>query len=377
MNQKKIAVLPGDGIGPEVTKAAVEVLKSVCASQGIEIETEEYLFGGCSIDKAGVPVTDEVIKLCKESDAVLLGAVGGPVWDNVPADKRPEAGLLRLRKELGVFANLRPVKVYKALLDASSLKPEIIENTDILIVRELTGGIYFGEPRRTWDENEDTIAVDTMRYSKPEIVRVAEKAFLSAEQRSSRVCSVDKSNILDCSRLWRNTVAEMSGDWPTVELSHMLVDNCAMQLVRNPGQFDVILTGNLFGDILSDEAAMLTGSIGMLPSASLGEGIGLYEPVHGSAPDIAGQDKANPLAAIASAAMLCRYSLKLEKTAQSIEKAIEKVLEEGYRTGDIYTGKKDESLVTTSEMYKSVLKFLNQSDEQKISNHKFRTPDLT
>ncbi len=377
MNQKKIAVLPGDGIGPEVTKAAVEVLKSVCASQGIEIETEEYLFGGCSIDKAGVPVTDEVIKSCKESDAVLLGAVGGPAWDNVPADKRPEAGLLRLRKELGVFANLRPVKVYKALLDASSLKPEIIENTDILIVRELTGGIYFGEPRRTWDENEDTIAVDTMRYSKPEIVRVAEKAFLSAEQRSSRVCSVDKSNILDCSRLWRNTVAEMSGDWPTVELSHMLVDNCAMQLVRNPGQFDLILTGNLFGDILSDEAAMLTGSIGMLPSASLGEGIGLYEPVHGSAPDIAGQDKANPLAAIASAAMLCRYSLKLEKAAQSIEKAVEKVLEEGYRTGDIYTGKKDESLVTTSEMYKSVLKFLNQSDEQKISNQKFRTPDLT
>jgi 3-isopropylmalate dehydrogenase len=377
MNQKKIAVLPGDGIGPEVTKAAVEVLKSVCASQGIEIETEEYLFGGCSIDKAGVPVTDDVIESCKESDAVLLGAVGGPAWDNVPADKRPEAGLLRLRKELGVFANLRPVKVYKALLDASSLKPEIIENTDILIVRELTGGIYFGEPRRTWDENEDTIAVDTMRYSKPEIVRVAEKAFLSAEQRSSRVCSVDKSNILDCSRLWRNTVAEMSGDWPTVELSHMLVDNCAMQLVRNPGQFDLILTGNLFGDILSDEAAMLTGSIGMLPSASLGEGIGLYEPVHGSAPDIAGQDKANPLAAIASAAMLCRYSLKLEKAAQSIEKAIEKVLEEGYRTGDIYTGKKDESLVTTSEMYKSVLKFLNQSDEQKISNQKFRTPDLT
>ena len=371
MNQKKIAVLPGDGIGPEVTKAAVEILKSACASHGIEIETEEFLFGGCSIDKAGVPVTDDVIESCKESDAVLLGAVGGPAWDDDPPDKRPEARLLRLRKELGVFANLRPIKVYNALMNASSLKPEIIENTDILIVRELTGGIYFGQPRRTWEEKGDTIAVDTMRYTKSEIIRVAEKAFLSAEQRSSRVCSVDKSNILDCSRLWKKTVTELSGDWPTVGLSHMLVDNCAMQLVRNPKQFDVILSGNLFGDILSDEAAMLTGSIGMLPSASLGEGIGLYEPVHGSAPDIAGQDKANPLAAIASAAMLCRYSLKLEKAAQSIEKAVEKVLEEGYRTGDIYTGKKDESQVTTSEMNRLVLKFLNQSEEQKINNHKF------
>jgi len=362
MNQKKIAVLPGDGIGPEVTKAAVDVLKTACQYHGIEIKSKDYLFGGISIDETGEPATDDVIEFCKQSDAVLLGAVGGPAWDHVEPGKRPEAGLLRLRKELGVFANLRPIKVYKALTEASSLKPEVIENTDILIVRELTGGIYFGEPRRTWEENGDVVAADTMRYSKSEIIRVAEKAFLSAEQRNGRVCSVDKSNILDCSRLWRKTVKEVSDDWPSVDLSHMLVDNCAMQLVRNPQQFDVILTGNLFGDILSDEAAMLTGSIGMLPSASLGEGIGLYEPVHGSAPDIAGQDKANPLAAIASAAMLCRYSLKLEKAAQSIENAIERVLNGGYRTHDIYTGKKGETLVQTSEIIELFTGFLNQAE---------------
>jgi len=360
MNKKHIAVLPGDGIGPEVTAIAVEVLKEACSHYGIEIKTEEYLFGGCSFDEYGSPVTEDMLEACKSSDAVLLGAVGGPKWDNVEKEKRPESGLLKLRKYLGVYANFRPIKIYKALLNTSSLKPEIIESTDILIVRELTGGIYFGEPRKTIKTERGATATDTMEYSENEIVRVAEKAFLAAEQRSNRVCSVDKSNILDCSRLWRKTVTEMSGDWKSVKLSHMLVDNCAMQLVRNPKQFDVILTGNLFGDILSDEAAMLTGSIGMLPSASIGDGIGLYEPVHGSAPDITGRNKANPLAAIASAAMLCRHSLKLEKAAQSIENAIETVLEAGYRTPDIYTGSKDEVLTGTSETGNLILQNLNK-----------------
>ncbi len=362
MNKIKLAVLPGDGIGPEVTKIAVDVIKKTCKSHGFDIEAENYLFGGVSYDHSGEPVTDQTLNACKQADAVLLGAVGGPKWDDVPKEKRPEAALLKLRKELGVFANLRPIKVYSQLLHASTLKPDVIEGTDILIIRELTGGIYFGEPRNTKEENGDTIATDTMTYSKSEIIRVAEKAFLAAEQRKRNVCSVDKSNILDCSRLWRKTVSEVSRDWNTVELNHMLVDNCAMQLIRNPKQFDVILTGNLFGDILSDEAAMLTGSIGMLPSASIGEGIGLYEPVHGSAPDIAGEDKANPLAAIASAAMLCRHSLKLEKAAQSIENAIEKVLSSGFRTADIFTNPKDEILVGTHEMGEIIMQNLNKTE---------------
>jgi len=360
MNKKNIAILPGDGIGPEVTTIAIEILKETCSHFGFEIETDNFLFGGCSYEKFGEPVTEDTLEACKESDAVMLGAVGGPQWDNLEKEKRPESGLLKLRKTLGVYANFRPIKVYKSLLNASSLKSGIIEDTDILIVRELTGGIYFGEPRQTIKTDQGITATDTMTYSENEIFRVAEKAFLAAEQRNNRVCSVDKSNILDCSRLWRNTVTEMSRDWKAVELSHMLVDNCAMQLVRNPKQFDVILTGNLFGDILSDEAAMLTGSIGMLPSASIGDGIGLYEPVHGSAPDIAGQNKANPLAAIASAAMLCRHSLKLEKAAQSIENAIEKVLEAGYRTPDIFSGSKDETLVGTSETGELILQNLNK-----------------
>ncbi|HMB96907.1 MAG TPA: 3-isopropylmalate dehydrogenase [Balneolaceae bacterium] len=374
MNKKRIAVLPGDGIGPEVTTIAVDVLKEACSHYGFEIESVEYLFGGCSYDKHGEPVTDETLEACKSSDAVLLGAVGGRKWDNLDKEKRPESGLLKLRKYLGVYANFRPIKIYKALLNASSLKPEIIEGTDILIVRELTGGIYFGEPRKTTQTDHGAIAIDTMEYSENEIFRIAEKAFLAAEQRSNRICSVDKSNILDCSRLWRQTVTKMSEEWKSVELSHMLVDNCAMQLVRNPKQFDVILTGNLFGDILSDEAAMLTGSIGMLPSASIGDGIGLYEPVHGSAPDIAGQDKANPLAAIASAAMLCRHSLKLEKAAQSIENAIEKVLDAGYRTSDIYTGAKDEVLSGTTETGKLILENLNKIETRV---HSYKTKAAT
>jgi len=374
MNKKRIAVLPGDGIGPEVTTIAVDVLKEACSHYGFEIESAEYLFGGCSFDKHGEPVTDETLEACKSSDAVLLGAVGGRKWDNIDKEKRPESGLLKLRKYLGVYANFRPIKIYKALLNASSLKPEKIEGTDILIVRELTGGIYFGEPRKTTQTDLGAIAIDTMEYSENEIFRIAEKAFLAAEQRSNRICSVDKSNILDCSRLWRQTVTKMSEEWKSVELSHMLVDNCAMQLVRNPKQFDVILTGNLFGDILSDEAAMLTGSIGMLPSASIGDGIGLYEPVHGSAPDIAGQDKANPLAAIASAAMLCRHSLKLEKAAQSIENAIEKVLDAGYRTSDIYTGAKDEVLSGTTETGKLILENLNKIETRV---HSYKTKAAT
>ena len=358
MTTKNIAVLPGDGIGTEVTSVAVSILKAACAAYDVEIETEEYLFGGCSYEENGIPVTDETLDACLASDAVLLGAVGGPKWDYVASENRPEAGLLKLRKTLGTFTNLRPIKIYSALMGASSLKPEILEGTDILIVRELTGGIYFGKPRHTKEVNGDIVATDAMIYSKSEILRVARKAFEAAQKRNGRVCSVDKSNILDTSRLWRKTVSELAGDYPEVELSHMLVDNCAMQLVRNPKQFDVILTGNMFGDILSDEASMLTGSIGMLPSASIGDNTGLYEPVHGSAPDIAGQNKANPLAAIASAAMLCRYSLDLPEAADQIETAIDHILSDGFRSGDIYSGSDNEKLIGTDEMGRQVEKML-------------------
>lgn len=359
MTNKQIAVLPGDGIGTEVTSVAVEVIKKVCSTHNVEIETEEYLFGGCSYDENGVPVTDETLEACLNSDAVLLGAVGGPQWDNIASEHRPEAGLLKLRKTLGTYTNLRPIKIYSALMSASSLKPEVLEGTDILIVRELTGGIYFGKPRHTKEVDDDVVATDAMVYSKSEIERVARKAFEAARKRDGQLCSVDKSNILDTSRLWRKTVSKLAAEYPDVELSHMLVDNCAMQLVRYPKQFDVILTGNMFGDILSDEASMLTGSIGMLPSASIGDKTGLYEPVHGSAPDIAGENKANPLAAIASAAMLCRYSLDLEEAATQIEDAIDRVLASGYRSGDIYSGTDDEQLVGTIEMGEKVLEELS------------------
>lgn len=355
MTKKRIAVLPGDGIGTEVTSVAVEVLKRACEAHDVEIETESFLFGGCSFDEYGEPVTDETLEACLNSDAVLLGAVGGPQYDNLPKQHRPEAALLKLRKTLSTYTNLRPIKIYPALMASSSLKPEILEGTDILIVRELTGGIYFGQPRHTKEIDGDVVATDSMVYSRSEIERVARQAFEAARKRNGHVCSVDKSNILDTSRLWRKTVTELAPEYPDVELSHMLVDNCAMQLVRNPGQFDVILTGNLFGDILSDEASMLTGSIGMLPSASVGDKTGLYEPVHGSAPDIAGENKANPLAAIASAAMLCRYSLELEKAASEIEDAIDRVLAAGFRSGDIYSGLDEETLIGTDEMGANVL----------------------
>jgi 3-isopropylmalate dehydrogenase len=360
MTKKTIITLPGDGIGPEVTKVAVDVLKTACRAFDVEIETIERNFGGIGYDRDGEPVTDETIELCKKYKFVLLGAVGGPAWDNLSANKRPEAALLKLRKELGVYANLRPIQVYPALAGASTLKEEIISGTDILIMRELTGGIYFGEPRFTAEEDGDPYAVDTMKYSRSEVRRIARKAFEAARLRDKRVCSVDKANVLESSRMWRKSVIELSEEYPDVELTHMLVDNCAMQLIRNPKQFDVMVTGNLFGDILSDEAAMLTGSIGMLPSASLGDGNGLYEPVHGSAPDIAGQGAANPLAAVASAALLCRYSLDMEQAARNIESAIQTVLEEGFRTADLFTGEPGTQKAGTQEISERLLKILDE-----------------
>ena len=356
---KEIAVLPGDGIGPEVTREAVNILQTVGKRHGYKLKTRTFEFGGASIDRYGRPLTDETLEACKNVPAVLLGAVGGPKWDNQPKGKRPEDGLLKIRKELDLFANLRPIKVYKPLIHASSLKNEIVEGVDIMILRELTGGIYFGRPRLTEQIEGGERAVDTMEYTTDEIARISHKAFQMATQRRKKVSSVDKANILDSSRLWRKTVEDCAVQWPEIELEHVLVDNCAMQLVRFPKQFDVILTENLFGDILSDEAAMITGSIGMLPSASIGDRYALYEPVHGSAPDIAGEDKANPLASIASAAMLCRYSLEMEEAAMEIEEAIQTTLEDGFRTPDIYTKSPKEYLVSTSEMGSAILKHLN------------------
>ena len=360
MKEKTIITLPGDGIGPEVTEVAVTVLKETCSAYDVEINTIERNFGGIGYDRDGEPVTEETLELCKKHKFVLLGAVGGPRWDDLTSDKRPEAALLKLRKELGVYANLRPIQVYPSLAGASTLKKEIISGTDILIMRELTGGIYFGEPRKTSEENGDPFSVDTMKYSRSEVQRIARKAFEAAGLRDKRVCSVDKANVLESSRMWRKSVIEVSEEFPDVELSHMLVDNCAMQLVRDPKQFDVMVTGNLFGDILSDEAAMLSGSIGMLPSASLGETNGLYEPVHGSAPDIAGKDMANPLAAVASAALLCRYSFGMEDAAKKIESSIDTVLKEGYRTADLFSDEPGTQKVGTKMMGEQLLHVLRK-----------------
>ncbi|MEX0770647.1 MAG: 3-isopropylmalate dehydrogenase [Balneolaceae bacterium] len=369
MKHFNIVTLPGDGIGPEVTSAAVRILESVCGKYDVSLEISEHKIGGVSYETFGTPITEEALEDCKKSDGVLLGAVGGPKWDTLDKDLRPEAALLRLRKELGVYANLRPVFVHKVLRSASSLKEHVLEGVNILIVRELTGGIYFGRPRYTQEEDGITFSVDTLRYSVPEIERVAHKAFEAAAKRSSKICSVDKANVLESSRLWRKTVNRVAGDYPEITLEHMLVDNCAMQLVRHPKQFDVILTGNLFGDILSDEAAMLTGSIGMLPSASLGDGIGLYEPVHGSAPDIAGQNIANPLAAIASVALMCRYSLGLEEAAEEIESAISEFLAAGYRTADIFSQQnKNETLLGTRETGERIHEILHQKQEPTLKD---------
>jgi len=362
MNTKKIVVLPGDGIGVEVTREAVSTMKAAGEEHGFTFETEEYQIGGAGIDSYGKPINEEILTACKNADAVLLGAVGGPKWDNVPDEIRPESALLSLRKELGLFTNLRPVKVYEALSDASSLKKEIVSGIDILVVRELTGGIYFGKPRKTEKTSDGERAVDTMTYSTSEVERIAKVAFEAAQNRSKKVTSVDKANILAVSRLWRKTVERVAQDFSGINLEHMLVDNCAMQLVRYPKQFDVILTGNMFGDILSDEAAMLTGSIGMLPSASLGDGTAMYEPVHGTAPDIAGQGKANPLAAIASVAMMFRFSFGAEEAAGAIEQSIEDTLNAGYRTLDLAA--KGTQTVSTSEMGDQIRKRMKESNKE-------------
>ena len=349
----KIALIPGDGIGPEIVAEAKKVLDRVCEKYSHKFSYTEVLLGGASIDAHGVPLTEEAIAQAKASDAVLMGSIGGDAktspWYKLEPSKRPEAGLLAIRKALNLFANLRPAYLYNELRDGCPLRDEIIgDGFDMIIVRELTGGLYFGA-RKTTEENGVRTAVDTLSYNENEIRRIAIKAFEIARKRRNKVTSVDKANVLDSSRLWRSVVEDVAKDYPDVTLEHMLVDNCAMQLVRDPKQFDVILTENMFGDILSDEASMVTGSIGMLSSASLNETkLGLYEPSHGSAPDIAGQNKANPIATILSAAMMLRYSLDLDKEADAVETAVQKVLTEGYRTGDIMSdGCK---LVGTKEM---------------------------
>lgn len=334
----QIAVLPGDGIGPEVVREGTQLLCEVASLYGFQVEFEEGLVGGASIDAYGKPLTAPVLKLAKQSDAVLLGAMGGPKWDGLDYAIRPERALLALRQELGLFANLRPAKLFSALVSASTLKPEVVKGTDLLVVRELTGGIYFGEPKgvtRLPDGTER--GVNTEVYTTPEIERIARVAFEAARKRRKKVTSVDKANVLEATELWRRVVTRVHKEdgYGDVELEHILVDNCAMQLIRNPKQFDVIVTTNLFGDILSDEAAMLTGSIGMLPSASLGGKVGMYEPVHGTAPDIAGKDLANPLATLLTVALMLRHSLDQGEAASRVEQAVEAVLDEGYRTADI------------------------------------------
>ena len=349
----KIALIPGDGIGPEIVAEAKKVLDRVCEKYSHKFSYTEVLLGGASIDAHGVPLTEEAIAQAKASDAVLMGSIGGDAktspWYKLEPSKRPEAGLLAIRKALNLFANLRPAYLYNELRDACPLRDEIIgDGFDMIIVRELTGGLYFGA-RKTTEENGVRTAVDTLSYNENEIRRIAIKAFEIARKRRNKVTSVDKANVLDSSRLWRRVVEDVAKDYPDVTLEHMLVDNCAMQLVRDPKQFDVILTENMFGDILSDEASMVTGSIGMLSSASLNETkLGLYEPSHGSAPDIAGQNKANPIATILSAAMMLRYSLDLDKEADAVETAVQKVLTAGYRTGDIMS--EGCKLVGTKEM---------------------------
>ena len=334
----RITVLPGDGIGPEVTEQAVRVLETIASISGYTFEFIEQPVGGVAIRGFGSPLPRTTLDSCLSSDAVLLGAVGSPEFDSLPANQRPEAGLLLLRRALGGFANLRPAISYSAIAACSPLKTEIGRGTDILIVRELLGGLYFGEPRGFSSQNESTVAFNTMRYSVDEVERVARVAFEAARKRRSKVTSVDKANVLETSQLWRQTVSRIGADYPDVLLEHLYVDACAMHLIANPRRFDVVLTENLFGDILSDEAAVITGSLGMLASATIGGEVGLYEPVHGSAPDIAGQGIANPFGAIASAAMLLRHSAKLEQEASDIELAIEHVLEAGYRTPDIASG---------------------------------------
>ncbi len=346
----KICVLPGDGIGPEIMAEAVRVLQAL----DLKFELEEGLIGGGAVDATGTPYPEATKKLTAEADAILLGAVGGPKWDVLARELRPERGLLGIRKDLALFANLRPAILYPELANASTLKPEVVAGLDILIVRELTGDIYFGQPRGIREENGERVGFNTMVYSESEVRRIGHVAFQAAQKRNKKLCSVDKMNVLETTQLWRDVMVEVSKDYPDVELSHMLVDNAAMQLVRAPKQFDVMVTGNMFGDILSDEASMLTGSIGMLPSASLdANNKGMYEPSHGSAPDIAGKGLANPLATILSVAMMLRYTFNLEEQAVRIENAVKKVLAQGYRTGDIY--ERGTNKVGTKEMGDAVL----------------------
>ena len=360
--QHHITLLPGDGIGPEIMSVTVEVLNAIASKHGLEFTFAEALIGGAAIDATGEPLPEETLTACRNSDAVLLAAIGGYKWDNLPRHQRPETGLLGMRAGLGLFANLRPATILPQLIDASSLKREIVEGVDIMVVRELTGGIYFGQPKGVFaTETGEQRGVNTMAYSVSEIDRIAKVGFETAQKRGGKLCSVDKANVLDVSQLWRDRVTEMARDYSDVELSHLYVDNAAMQLVRAPKQFDTIVTGNLFGDILSDAAAMLTGSIGMLPSASLGEAgkPGVFEPVHGSAPDIAGQDKANPLAQVLSAAMMLRYGLNEPDAATEIENAVNQVLDRGYRTGDIMSS--GMKAVGCKEMGEVLLKLITNS----------------
>ncbi len=348
-----IAVLGGDGIGPEVTAEAVKVLRAAAARFGLDLTFRDGGVGGAAVDAKGTPLPDETLGLCRSSDAILFGAVGGPKWDGLERKLRPEQGILGLRKSLGLYANLRPAKLLAPLAGASPLKPEVVDGTDLLVVRELTGGLYFGQPRGIERTGDGERAVDTLVYTTAEIRRIARVGFESARRRRRHVTSVDKANVLASSELWRRTVSEAAGDFPDVKLEHMLVDTCAMELMRSPRRFDVIVTENMFGDILSDEASQLTGSIGMLPSASLGDGPGLFEPVHGSAQDIAGTGQANPLAAILSAALLLRYALGAEAPAAAIEAAVDRVLAAGKRTQDLHAP--GTTLLMTAEMGDAVV----------------------
>lgn len=365
--KKSIAVLPGDGIGTEIISGAIEILQVIENQFHHQFHYEYGKIGGSAVDSENTPLPEATIALCKKSDAVLLGAVGGPKWETLPVPLRPEQGLLKIRKELGLFANLRPTTYYDSLADASPLKKEIIEGIDLMMVRELTGGIYFGKPSERTDISGKPGAVDTLLYKKDEIDRVLEKAFEIARTRSKKVTSVDKANVLESSRLWRECANEMAKNYPDIELEHMLVDNAAMQLIKNPKQFDVVVTENMFGDILSDEASVLTGSLGMLASASISEdGPFLYEPIHGSAPDIAGKNMANPLATILSASMMLRLSFQLYEEADVIESAVQNVLIKGYRTRDILAP--NTTIVSTTEMVEEVKKEILSLCKQAVTN---------
>ncbi len=366
MSSFKIAVLPGDGIGPEVVKQGVKVLQVIAELFHHKFEIQFGLIGGEALDVNGVPLPVETWELCQKADAILLGAVGGPKWDCLLSHLRPEKALLKLREDLKLFANIRPVKTYPSLVHSSPLKERLLKDVDIVIVRELTGGLYFGKPKGRFEEGGKIYAIDTMYYAYEEIERIAKVAFELARNRKKKVTSVDKANVLETSRLWRDVVQKVASQYPDVTLEHMYVDNCSMQIVKNPSQFDVILTENTFGDILSDEAAVITGSIGMLSSASLGEGLkGLYEPIHGSAPDIAGMNIANPLGTILSVALLLRYSLKLETEAKVVEDAVEKVIADGFMTKDLYQNNPSAGrLVSTEEMGNIVVEYINRKCQQ-------------